>query len=144
MAVKNPYKGIGRVRHERVDLKLANLLNIQVHSYQSRSTREPAGAGVGEVDHFDILLFRSQHFFSEPAFEKLTLTDLDPAAAVAHNEHARGSLLKRFLRRQASGSELRSHLLTGMLVGLVYGAIAKSRGGIGLSRSALDRAYICP
>ncbi|HRI49799.1 MAG TPA: hypothetical protein PLW65_06415 [Pseudomonadota bacterium] len=142
VTVTNPYKGIGRVRHERVDLKLASLLNIQVHSYQSRSTREPAGAGVGEVDHFDILLFRNKHFFSEPAFEKLTLADLDPAAAVAHNEHARGSLLKRFLRREASQSELCSHLLTGMLVGLIYEAMAKSRGGIGLARSALDRALL--
>lgn len=141
-AVTNPYKGIGRVRHERVDLKLANLLNIQVHSYQSRSVREPPGAGLGEVDHFDILLFRSKHFFQEPAFEKVTLAELEPDAAVAHNEHARGALLQRFLRRDVSGSELRSHLLTGMLVGLIYAAIAGSRGGIGVASSALDGAAL--
>lgn len=142
--VKNPYKGTGRVRHERVDLKLASLLDIQVHSYQSRSTREPAGTEPGEVDHFDILLFRSQHFFAEPAFEKITLTDLEPAAAVAHNEQARGALLKRFLRREASGSDLRSHLLTGLLTGLIYSAVAKSRRGIGTARSALSAALVDP
>lgn len=135
LPVKNPYKGIGRVRHERVDLKLGSLLNIQVHSYQSSSTREPAGSGAGEVDHFDILLFRNKHLLGEPAFEKITLHDLDPAAAVAHNEHARRSLLKRFLRRQASGSELRSHLLTGVLTSLIYRAIARSRGGLGVLRA---------
>lgn len=142
--VKNPYKGTGRVRHERVDLKLASLLNIQVHSYQSRSTREPDGVEPGEVDHFDILLFRNQHFFSAPAFEKITLRDLEPTAAAAHNEQARGALLKRFLRREASGSELHSHLLTGLLSGLIYSAVAKSRRGIGTAQSALDGALVEP
>lgn len=142
--VKNPYKGTGRVRHERVDLRLGSLLNLQVHSYQSRSTREPAGAEPGAVDHFELLLFRNPHFFSAPAFERLTLKDLEPAAAAAHNEYARGALLKRFLRGDETGSELRSHLLTGMLTGLIYSAIAGSRPGIGTAHSALDGALLEP
>lgn len=139
--VTDSYKGIGRVRHERVDVKLSSILNLQVHSYQSRSTREPAGAATGEADHFELLIFRNSSFFTtEPPFEKISLAQLAPHAATAHNEHARGAMFTKFLRGERTGSELRDHLFSGELSSFLYGAIAASRGRLAVARTQLTLA----
>jgi hypothetical protein len=129
LPVTDPYKGIGRVRHERVDFKVSSLLNVQVHSYQSRSSRASSeGEAPGQADHFEVLVFRHPKFFSEPTFEKVTLSQLAPATALAHNEQARGTLFRAFLRRERTGSELSDHLLPGLLTALLYRGIARGAG----------------
>lgn len=135
--VTEPYKGAGRVRHERVDAHVGPLVNVQLHSYQSRSTRESEGDGVGESDHFEVLVFRNARVTGEKPFERHTLSALEAHAARVHNERARGELFWRFLRRLPTESELEEHLLTGELVALLYRAMAAGKGHIGIARGPL-------
>lgn len=126
--VTDSYKGIGRVRHERVDLKISSILDVQVHSYQSRSTGIPAGNNIGDTDHFDILIFKNPFFYKGDAFEKISLNDLHKAKATANNEKARASLFQKFLERVPTGSDANDHHLTSLLTGMLYRNIALSRG----------------
>jgi predicted dehydrogenase len=142
-AVTDAYKGIGRVRHERVDVKVSSLLNVQVHSYQARSTRAAReGTGVGEADHFEVLVFRNPTFFREPAFERVDLSALAPGASVAHNELARAQLFRAFLRREPTRSALRDHLLPGALTALLYRGMAARGGRLAVVRQPLDPAWL--
>lgn len=136
--VTDPYKGVGRVRHERVDLKISTAMNIQVRSYQSSSTSEPKGTGVGMADHFEILIFRNPTLFPGQRFEKLTLNEITSSTCEMHNENARISLFKKFLRREETGSRLVDHELTGRLISAIYAAVAARPGRIGTSFASLD------
>ena len=55
------YKQNGRIRHERVNIEIGHLMNIQVHSYQSKeiSERTSNEENVGGLEHFDIYIFRN-------------------------------------------------------------------------------------
>jgi predicted dehydrogenase len=129
--VTDPYKGTGRVRHERIDLKISTAMNIQVHSYQSSSTPEPAGNAVGQTDHYEILIFRNPSLEPGPVCERLTMDDLSSGQTQAHNEKSRISLLQKFLRHEPTGSELADYGLTGNLVSAIYAALAQHPGRIG-------------
>jgi len=81
------YKGNGRVRHERVNLQVGNLLNIQVHSYQSyESKKAPTSAqdlskqngqnteaGHGHDAHFDIHIYRNNGIIGGEAYQKFAI-----------------------------------------------------------------------
>lgn len=129
--VTDPYKGTGRVRHERIDLKISTAMNIQVHSYQSSSISEPAGNATGQTDHYEILIFRNPSLEPGTVFERLTMADLAAGQMRAHNEKSRISLLRKFLSHEPTGSELADHRLTGSLVSAIYAALARAPGRIG-------------
>ena len=56
------YKQNGRIRHERVNIEIGHLMNIQVHSYQSKeiSERTSNEENVGGLEHFDIYILQKR------------------------------------------------------------------------------------
>ena len=137
--VTDSYKGIGRVRHERVDLKLSSILNIQVHSYQSGSNGAPSGDLTGDTDHFDILLFKNTHFFAGKSYERLTLDTLSKGKSESNNEKARASLFKKFLTRAPTASTVEDHHLTSFLTGTLYRNMALSQGRMHVTCNPLPK-----
>ena len=125
------YKGIGRVRHERVDIKISTVFNIQIHSYQSKSKREEFESGeVGSYDHFEILIFRNTNILPGECFEKLSLQLEDDALFDSHNEQARARLLEKFLNGEDTGSRLDEHLETTTMLSRLYATLAEEGEGI--------------
>lgn len=114
------YKGIGRIRHERVDIKVSTIFNIQVHSYQSESKGESEGIQVGETEHFDIYVFRNTHFLPGKPFEKITLEKNDSGFFKSHNERAREKLLLSFLKGENSHTTLQAQLPTISMISKHY------------------------
>ncbi|MGE0707729.1 MAG: Gfo/Idh/MocA family oxidoreductase [Planctomycetota bacterium] len=119
----DPYKGAGRVRHERLNLQVGTLLNVQVHSYQSHELRDPAPQeeyGPGHLDHFDVLVFRNCDLVGGPRLEQRAIGREASAAERGHNEDARRRLLEAFLRGEDTGSSLASHARTSALLAAIY------------------------
>ncbi|MDC0706934.1 Gfo/Idh/MocA family oxidoreductase [Stigmatella sp. ncwal1] len=126
----DPYKGAGRVRHERMNLQVGPLLNLQVHSYQSYETRDhrvQAPYGPGHLDHFDVYVFRNADAVGGTPFEKLEFGKT--AQPSGHNEQARLALLEAFLQGHPSGSELEDHRRTNLWMSQIYQAIHDRRTG---------------
>lgn len=126
----DPYKGAGRVRHERLNLQVGPLLNLQVHSYQAYETRDsrtPLPYGPGHLDHFDVHVFRNADAVGGTPFEKLEFGKA--AQPHGHNEQARLALLEAFLDGRPSGSELEDHRRTNLWLARIYQAIHGQRTG---------------
>lgn len=130
---EDTYKGNGRVRHERVNIQVSHLLNIQVHSYQSyEAGKEVAPAGViGSEDHFDIYIFRNKGLIGGEAFTKISIggdmkkENKKDKYYIGHNEKARETTLLNFIEGKNDGSELVSHKFTNQLLSNIYGSIAQ-------------------
>jgi len=120
----DPYKGAGRVRHERMNLQVGPLLNLQVHSYQSYEVgdrRAQLPYGPGHLDHFDVYVFRNAGVVGGTPFEKLEFGRAD--SRHGHNEQARLTLLEAFLLGRESGSELEDHRRTNRWLSRIYHAL---------------------
>lgn len=72
------YKGNGRVRHESLNIQLGPLLNIQIHSYQSKEIKDRSANefDFGGLDHFDIDIYRNTELIGGQPFERIRTTDL--------------------------------------------------------------------
>ncbi len=130
------YKGNGRVRHERVNIQVANLLNIQVHSYQSYEVNKVdtaiAMGDPGHDAHFDIHIYRNSDVVGGVPFETLTIGKADykhhrgDQSYLGHNEKARESIFLDFLNRRASSSHFLTHKRTNLLLANIYKCIAQA------------------
>lgn len=117
---EDTYKGNGRVRHERLNIQVGPLMNIQVHSYQSKEIKERGCEGnscdVGSLEHFDIYIFRNVDLIGGKPFEKISLNDLAEVDAsekfIGYNEQARESCLIEFLAGDMCTSEITDHATT--------------------------------
>jgi predicted dehydrogenase len=135
------YKGNGRVRHERLNLQVGNLLNIQAHSYQAyEAGKQPAGAtGAGSEDHFELHVYRNSDLVGGAPLEKIdigeTMRGLHAGEPhyLGHNERARETLFLDFLERRAGTSHFSSHRRTVRLLSAVYEAIANQHPRLVLS-----------
>ncbi|MBP6037940.1 MAG: Gfo/Idh/MocA family oxidoreductase [Candidatus Saccharimonas sp.] len=123
------YKGNGRLRHERVNIQIGPLMNIQVHSYQSTEVHDvdqPARTECGGLEHFDIHIYRNADLIGGKPYELITLDELEKSSrvlgSVGQNERARYQLVTDFLGDRPSHSSISSHLRTNVLLA----AIAKS------------------
>jgi len=134
----DPYKGAGRVRHERVNLQLGPLCNIQVHSYQahelndSRSIRD---YGPGHIDHFDVQVYRNPELIGGPPYALHSFGS--SAQGLGHNEAARRSLLARFLSGHPSGSSLEQHWPTIALLAAIFRGLQDLDDGFDRSQHLL-------
>ena len=110
------YKGNGRVRHERVNIQVSNLLNIQVHSYQSHEvgkTDDPIPVGeAGHEAHFDVHIYRNSGVVGGKPYQKFSIgkdawekNHRDPTY-LGHNEKAREQLFLDFLNGRSSAITL--------------------------------------
>ncbi|MBI1362880.1 MAG: hypothetical protein GC134_02755 [Proteobacteria bacterium] len=139
------YKGNGRVRHERVNIQLGPLANIQVHSYQAKEVKERGtdGDGVGSLEHFDIHIFRNTSLIGGQPVQSLTIRDIVPdtdvnTGFIGYNEHAREQCLLSFLSGEEGPSDLSSHKMGIQIMRAAYeGMNAAQNGHIPVSAFAL-------
>lgn len=116
---ENTYKGNGRVRHETITIQVGPLLNIQVHSYQSKEIREreefEQEHQCGGLEHFDIYIFRNSELIGGKNFEKIELhelyKDIDAENFNGYNELAREEFILSFLSEKNTASDLLDHKL---------------------------------
>lgn len=108
------YKSNGRVRHERLNIFVGPLLNIQVHSYQAFEIKErnKHGSGkVGDLEHFDIYIFRNADLIGGKPFEIVKLSDIDNKEEdfIGYNEKARERCFIDFLNNVDNDSNILLH-----------------------------------
>ena len=109
------YKGNGRVRHERLNIEVGPLMNIQIHSYQAYEISEKEriiNNNVGSIEHFEIYIFRNCKLIGGKPFEKIdldTISDDDQAFFCDKNEQARENCFISFLENINHESDLLRH-----------------------------------
>ncbi len=100
------YKKNGRVRHERVNIQVGPLLNIQVHSYQAKEIKDRTDSYIevetGGLEHYDIDIFRNVDIIGGKPFERIRLVDLYGdqelnGKFIGYNEYSREEFLTSFL-----------------------------------------------
>lgn len=124
------YKGNGRVRHEYMNIQIGPLMNIQVHSYQSKEIkdRDVNNYNVGEVEHFDIYVFRNVDLIGGKPFEAFTIKDLyneNQEEILGYNEISREKCLSNFLNNIRDDSNIYEHKLGIMIMSKQYESICK-------------------
>ena len=114
------YKSNGRVRHERINIQVGPLLNIQVHSYQSKQIQDRQNnvdeIMTGGLEHFDIDIYRNVDIIGGKPFERIKLKDLyvDEAEKqnfIGYNELSREEFITAFLNGTAENGDLKDQEL---------------------------------
>ena len=124
---KDTYKSNGRVRHERVNIQIGPLMNIQVHSYQAYEIKErkyKGGSSVGDIEHFDIYIFRNIDLIGGQVFEKIKLSDLynikNKTKFIGFNELAREKCFVDFVNGVENESNILFHLQSIIILEKAY------------------------
>lgn len=130
---KDTYKGNGRVRHERVNIEIGPLLNIQIHSYQAYEPRHKEDIkGFGNEDHFEIFIYRNKSLVGGKSFVRLDFGEADRARNIndkyylGHNERARDIAFLDFLHKDDSGASLEEQDLTIKLLMEIESSLSKN------------------
>lgn len=127
---KDTYKGNGRVRHERLNVHIGPLMNVQVHSYQAYEIADRdkmPNNHVGSVEHFDIYVFRNSELIGGKVLETAdiaTLSEKDKKYFNGYNEKARENCFINFLLNIDDSSDLLEHKVSIELIEKAYEAIA--------------------
>ena len=131
---KDTYKSNGRVRHERLNVQVGPLMNIQVHSYQAYEIKDrdiTTDNRVGSVEHFDIYIFRNNELIGGKTFEMLDIANLskqDKEYFNGYNEKARENCFKNFLLNIDDSSDLLEHKSSIEVTQKAYEIISKNEG----------------
>ncbi len=113
---KDFYKSNGRIRHERINIEIGHLLNIQVHSYQSKEIcdRTDDEEQIGGLEHFDIYFFNNPLIDKEP-FKEMHLGDMystkEKKEFQGYNELSREIFLTNFLNNKDCKGDIRDQAL---------------------------------
>lgn len=133
---KDTYKGNGRVRHERINLQLSHLLNVQMHSYQSHEVnkRSTVFCGEGSEHHFDISYYRNSDLVGGKPYEKIPYGELenlqhDGKQYLGHNEYAREKCFMDFINGKTPQSLFDNQQLTTLLLSKMYECIFMGKQG---------------
>lgn len=130
---EDTYKSNGRVRHERLNIQIGPLLNIQVHSYQAYEIKERNlhnQGEIGDLEHFDIYIFRNTDLIGGKPFEKVTLSKLEGTEKdnkfMGYNERARERCFLDFIHDKENASNILLHkqsiiITTKIYQSLIYG-----------------------
>ena len=113
------YKGNGRIRHESLNLQVGPLMNVQIHSYQSKEISEREDLKkeqeVGGLENFDILIFRNSDLIGGKPFEEIKIGDLyediDENNFEGYNEKSREDFIMDFINGNSNKSDLTEHKL---------------------------------
>lgn len=116
---KDFYKKNGRIRHERINIQVGTLLNIQVHSYQSKEIKDrldyETEEQVGGLEHFDIDIYRNTDIIGGKPFERITLgslyTDKEKKNILGYNELSREMYLNNFFKGKCDKGDIRDQAL---------------------------------
>lgn len=128
---KDTYKANGRVRHERLNIQVGPLMNIQVHSYQAYEIADRdkmCNNNVGSVEHFDIYVFRNSQLIGGKPFDMLeiaTLSEKDKKYFNGYNEKARENCFINFLLNIDDSSDLLKHRTSIELTEKAYEIMSK-------------------
>lgn len=124
------YKSNGRVRHERINIQIGPIMNIQIHSYQAFEINEKIdfdNYGIGGKDHFDIYIFRNSNLIGGKAFEKISIKDLinkENDSFLGNNEKAREICFCSFFNNDVNNSNLLAHQKSILLLSNMCKSIA--------------------
>lgn len=127
------YQGNGRVRHERVNIQIASLLNLQIHSYQATKASETdiLDGDLGHKDHFDVYIFRNSGIIGGKTVEKVSFSKhLSEYQLNGHNEQAKERLFLDFLYKKRSASNFFDHELTNQLLSRIYECLIRQRQSV--------------
>ncbi len=110
------YKGNGRIRHEYVNIQLGTLMNIQVHSYQSKEIKDRTDfeTDTGGLEHFDIHIYRNSDLIGGVPYKKISLKDIyniKEKNFIGHNEKSREQFLSDFLAGKTEIGNIKTHSL---------------------------------
>ena len=138
------YKKNGRVRHERVNIHVGPLLNIQIHSYQSQEEYEKSDIlkdEVGGIDHFDIYIFRNTKIIGGRDFQKIRLQELDnnKDSDLGNNEKAREKCFLNFITNKPSDSDLMNHKKSIYMLSKLCESIANKKNRINFKWSRYEK-----
>ncbi len=140
------YKGNGRVKHEYVHIQVGPLLNIRIHSYQSKECSE-RGAKENEsggLDHFDIEIFRNSEIIGGKPYEHIDyneiIKDRDTFGRHELNEIARERILLSFFNNKIDEvSGYNKHRLgTQFLVLVSNGIIDRKKGKVRIRKTDIE------
>lgn len=145
------YKSNGRVRHERANIQVGPLMNIQVHSYQSKQIQDRCWDKdnlTGSLEHFEIYIFRNTDIIGGKPFEKITIDDLSCPSNnelfIGFNEQSRETCLLEFLSGQNRHSDLLDHELSIKILSNAYKSIcSRNSGGTPTVTFPLDEHLKC-
>lgn len=110
------YKKNGRIRHERINIQVGPLLNIQVHSYQSKEIKDRTNnmneTLTGGLEHFDIDIYRNVDIIGGVPFQRIQLKDLygdelGKGNFIGFNEFSREEFVNSFLNNNSDKGDLR-------------------------------------
>ena len=116
---KDFYKENGRIRHERINIQVGPLLNIQVHSYQSKEIKDRLDCKleeqVGGLEHFEIDIYRNVDLIGGKSFERINLGDLytekEKKDILGYNELSREHYLSNFLKGKCDRGDIKDQAL---------------------------------
>lgn len=113
------YKKNGRIRHERINIQVGTLLNIQVHSYQSKQISDRKDnlteEQTGGLEHFDIDIYRNVDIIGGKPYERIKLGDLytekEKKEFLGYNELSREIYLTKFLNGKSKKGDIKNQAL---------------------------------
>ncbi|MDO5556461.1 MAG: Gfo/Idh/MocA family oxidoreductase, partial [Clostridia bacterium] len=116
---KDYYKKNGRIRHERINIQVGTLLNIQIHSYQSKEIKDRTDnlseEYIGGLEHFDIDIYRNTDIIGGKPFERIKLgdlyTDKEKEDILGYNELSREQYLSNFFKGKCDKGDIRDQAL---------------------------------
>ena len=117
---KNFYKENGRIRHESINIHVGPLMNIQVHSYQSKEIKDRTNdmkleEQIGGLEHFEIHIYRNVDLIGGKPFEKIDLGDLytekEKKNILGYNELSREQYLNKFLNGKCDRGDIKDQAL---------------------------------
>lgn len=128
---EDTYKANGRVRHEYMNLEIGPLMNIQIHSYQSKEIKDKIedNYDVGEVEHFDVFVYRNIDLIGGKPMEKYTLKDLyeNSGDMQGYNEKARECCFREFIDCTCNGNPIYDHELGIEILSREYEALCRQK-----------------
>ena len=117
---KDFYKSNGRIRHEAIKIQIGTLMNVQIHSYQSKEIKDRTKDAsfeeqVGGLEHFDIDIYRNVDIIGGKEFERIKLGDLysdkEKKNILGYNELSREVYLTNFLKGKCDKGDIKDQAL---------------------------------
>lgn len=114
------YKSNGRIRHEYINIQVGPLMNIQVHSYQSKEIKDRTKdvkfeEEVGGLEHFDIHIYRNSDLIGGEPHEIIKLGDLytnkEKENILGYNELSREVYINNFLKGKCEKGDIKDQAL---------------------------------
>ena len=114
------YKKNGRIRHEKININVGTLLNIQITSCQSKEIKDRTNKideiYEGGLEHYDIDIYRNVDIIGGKPHEKIRLYDLyhedmKSKEFIGFNEKSREDCITTFLNNNSIAGEINKESL---------------------------------